>query len=132
MSGTFSQLCVLVKDFQKSFDFYSQVLNLTFKDGSEKGPYAAFSASPSTDIALFDHSLMMKAIKKDNPEQHAESKDDAMVVVLRVPDVEAAKADLERKGVGIVCDVTERSEWGLKSLHIRAPEGTLIELCEYK
>ncbi|KAJ3268003.1 hypothetical protein HK104_005523 [Borealophlyctis nickersoniae] len=125
----FTQLRILTTTFPDSFTFYSKILNLRLKTGSPTGPYACFTLPNSTDIALFDRSLMSHAVS-DAGIMNGDNT--GMVVVLKVESVDNVFEELKvMKGVEIVAGPTKRTEWGLRSVHVRAPEGTLVEFAEY-
>lgn len=49
-------------------------------------------------------------------------------LVLEVDDVDAVAARLRRKGVRLLRPPTDRPEWQLRTLHLRDPDGYLIEI----
>ncbi|KAJ3042121.1 hypothetical protein HDV00_008204 [Rhizophlyctis rosea] len=141
MQPKFTQLRILTTNFARSFQFYNTTLSLPLKNGSQTGPYACFTLPNSSDIALFDRSAMLASLfssETDSAGHNVSSMNEpqgaepgAFVLVLKVDNVEDVLQEVQAKGAEVVKGVTERKEWGLKSGHIRAPEGTLIELCEY-
>ena len=132
MTPTFAELRLLTDDFAASYRFYSEVLGLTPKDedlGREPstGPYAGFRAG-SADVALFERSLMAGAV---GVPYAARGSADHAVLVLRVPDVDQAFAEAGDRGAMPVAAPRDMTAWNLRVAHLRAPEGTLIELCQY-
>ncbi|NUR27446.1 MAG: hypothetical protein HOV83_16635 [Catenulispora sp.] len=133
MTPSFSQLRLLTDDFTASYAFYTKILGLVPKEedlGREPsaGPYIGFTIG-QTDIALFQRSLMDSAIGASHAARGAE---DHAVLVLRVPDVDAAFAEAEKSGATTVAAPRDMAAWNLRVAHLRAPEGTLIELCQYE
>ncbi|MEU4094920.1 VOC family protein [Streptomyces sp. NPDC026673] len=56
------------------------------------------------------------------------------MVVLRVDDVGTATATLTAHGTTVLTEPQERPDWGpgLRTAHLRTPEGTLVELQSYR
>jgi catechol 2,3-dioxygenase-like lactoylglutathione lyase family enzyme len=130
-----TQIRILVDDFPASFRFYRDVLGLTPQetgepaDQAESGPYGCFKAGEvGTDLALFERSLMAKAIGRDEVERGTA---DHVVVSLRVPDVDAAYAEAVGRGAQSAAAPVDKPVWGMRVAHVRAPEGTLIEFCSW-
>jgi catechol 2,3-dioxygenase-like lactoylglutathione lyase family enzyme len=133
MIRSFAELRLLTDDFAASYRFYTEVLGLTPKNedlGRETsvGPYVGFRVG-TTDVALFERSLMAGAIGVPyRPRGNA----DHAVLVLRVPDVDEAFARAGDRGAMPVAPPRDMPAWNLRVAHLRAPEGTLIELCQYE
>ncbi|WP_067571885.1 VOC family protein [Nocardia acidivorans] len=130
---SYAQTRVLVDDFAPSYRFYRETLGLPLKHRDEAGgepvdgPYACFVAG-DTDLALFQRAFMEAAV---GAEHRPRDGVDAVVVVLRVADVDAAAKVLESRGVELTAAPADQQTWGMRVAHLRAPEGTLIELCQY-
>ena len=58
---------------------------------------------------------------------------DAAMLVLRVDDVDEAAHRLTGHGASVLAEPQDRPEWGpgLRSAHLRTPDGTLVELQSY-
>ncbi|GAA1969914.1 VOC family protein [Catenulispora subtropica] len=133
MTPTFAELRLLTDDFAASFAFYTEVLGLRPKDEDlgrdpSTGPYVGFTVG-TADVALFERSIMEGAIGAPHA---ARGSEDHLVLVLRVPDVDAAYAEAEKRGAATVAEPRDMAAWNLRVAHLRAPEGTLIELCQYE
>jgi catechol 2,3-dioxygenase-like lactoylglutathione lyase family enzyme len=50
------------------------------------------------------------------------------VLVFGTDDVDAAAERLRGLGVRLETDPLDRSEWGVRTLHLRDPDGHLVEL----
>ncbi len=127
-----SQVRLLVEDaeFTASFRFYRDVLGLIPQSAEqESGPYGCFkSAADGTDVALLSRSVMAAGI--GGPAAQRGAADD-FVLVFRVPEVDAAYDAAVRAGAEAVSAPADQPSWGMRVAHLRAPEGTLIELCAY-
>ncbi|UGT43085.1 VOC family protein [Nocardia yamanashiensis] len=130
---SYGQTRVLVDDFATSFRFYRDVLGLPLKDDpadaprAEDGPYACF-AIQGNDLALFTRAYQDAAIGAPHRERDGV---DGVVIVLRVADVDAAAKAAVARGAELVSEPADQPAWGMRVAHLRAPEGTLIELCHY-
>ncbi|MEV6769055.1 VOC family protein [Nocardia sp. NPDC051030] len=131
---SYGQTRVLVDDFAASYRFYRDVLGLPLKQEApgdvpeaEDGPYACFAIGGS-DLALFTRAYMDAAV---GAEHRPRDGVDGVVVVLRVADVDAAARTLEERGVPLTAAPVDQQAWGMRVAHLRAPEGTLIEICQY-
>lgn len=125
----FTQLRILVDDFEASFRFYRNVLGLAPQSPEqESGPYACFKAvDGGTDVALFSRSVMAASLggaAGENPAGRA-------VLVLKVADVDAVYGKAVAGGAQSVAEPVDQPGWGMRVAHVRAPEGTLVEFCAY-
>ena len=130
LSRAFGQVRLLTDDFRTSYAFYSDVLGLTQKDAgadTAEGPYAAFTIG-TTDVALFTRQFMDASI---GAEHLPRGTGDHVVIALRVDDVDAAYQEAEKRGATTVAEPKDMGDWGMRVAHLRAPEGTLIELCHW-
>ncbi|MFE2108768.1 VOC family protein [Kitasatospora sp. NPDC059463] len=136
---------LLVADFPACFAFYDAVLppltGVAPAEGAPGGPYASWDLDGRTALALFDRGQLAAAVGTAAPPAvpatappavPAAAQDTAMLV-LRVGDVEQALAHCLRHGGGPVTGPADRPEWGpgLRTAHVRDPEGRLIELQSY-
>lgn len=128
---TLSQLRILVDDFPTSFRFYRDVLGLTPQaQEQESGPYACFKfADGGTDLALLSREVMAHGVGGGALPPRGEA--DHAVVVFRVDDVDAAYGKAIAAGALGAAEPKDQPGWGMRVAHLRAPEGTLIELCAY-
>ena len=120
------QVRLLVADFPAAFRFYRDVLGLEPTSGSEDEPYASFATGTESGLALFDAVAMASAVgTADLPATAARR--DAFVIVLEVADVDAAAALVEAAGASLVSQPADHADWGIRTCHLRDPEGNLIE-----
>jgi catechol 2,3-dioxygenase-like lactoylglutathione lyase family enzyme len=117
---------LLVTKFAECFRFYRDTLGLPTQFPDDGGPYAEFDLGGDTYLGLFDRAEMLTAI--DVIPRALEVREDWSVLVLRVPDADQAEANLRAAGVGIAMRATDRPDWGLRTVHVRDPDGNLIEL----
>jgi catechol 2,3-dioxygenase-like lactoylglutathione lyase family enzyme len=118
---------LLVREFRECFRFYNGLLGLKVVWGEESSGYAEFEIGAGLALALFNRQAMADAIGAGAVPEDAVAQDTAMLV-LSVEDLEAEVRRLREAGVNLVRDVEDRPGWGIRTAHLRDPDGTLIEL----
>ncbi|MER5205325.1 VOC family protein [Streptomyces sp. NPDC002825] len=129
---------LLVSRFADCFRFYAAVLppltGAGLDKGAPDGPYANWEAEDDrTVLVLFDRGAMASVLGTGTLPAAPGPAQDAAMLVLRVPDVDKALALCLESGGVLVLGATDRPEWGpgLRTAHLRDPEGYLIELQSY-
>ncbi|MFJ4671154.1 VOC family protein [Kitasatospora purpeofusca] len=129
---------LLVADFPACYRFYRAVLTpltgAALVKGSPDGPYATWDLDGQAVLSLFDRSLLAATVGTAAlPAEPAAAAQDGTMLVFRVEDVGRAFDLCLRHGAGSVVGPTDRPEWGpgLRTAHLRDPEGRLIELQSY-
>jgi lactoylglutathione lyase len=117
---------LLVIDFPACFRFYRDVIGLVPHVGGETDTYAEFETG-ATRIALFDRAAMSAAVGTAARPARAETQD-AVCIVFGVDDLDAAERRLVAAGVPIVVGPTDRVAWEVRTLHVRDPDGRLVEI----
>jgi lactoylglutathione lyase len=123
----FSQVRLLVRDFRKSFHFYRDRLGLTPGSGHGEPPYGEFEWNGRPLLALFDRKLMASAVGL-KPGRYSEKNVGRSAVVFAVKDVDQVAARLRRRKVRLLGNPADRPEWRLRTIHLRDPDGYLIEI----
>ncbi|MCP2324023.1 putative enzyme related to lactoylglutathione lyase [Hamadaea flava] len=124
---------LLVADFATAYAFYAAVLpELAGADlaaGGPAGPYASWDVDGQGLLSMFDAKLMAAAV---GVETSADPQNSVMLVC-RVADVDAGTRTCMEHGASMVAPPTDRPQWGsnLRTAHLRAPGGVLIELQSY-
>ncbi len=126
MTPALTYVRLLVADLPACFRFYRDTLGLAPAFGGEDDVYAEFSAGPVM-LALFKQPLMSEVVGTTGLPASAASQD-RVVLCLAVPDVDAAAAALQARGVALVTPPTDRPGWGLRTAHFRDPDDNLIEI----
>jgi catechol 2,3-dioxygenase-like lactoylglutathione lyase family enzyme len=125
-----SQTRLLVSDVAACFRFYRDVVGLRVTWGDEQSGYVSFATGEEGGddamLALFDRAEMAAAVGGE-PEQGAA---DRVVLVFEVPDVDAALAALRDQGADVAAEAVDRPGWGIRTAHVRDPDGNLIELAQ--
>lgn len=123
----FSNIRLLVNDFDACYAFYHDTLGLECSWGSPGDNYASFNIGIPSGLALFTAEYMPHAIRhggnapKEQPHDHA-------VIILQVEDVDKSCQSLQRKGVKFLSEPADMAAWGIRVVHFRDPENHLIEL----
>ena len=115
---------LLVRDFKTSFLFYRDMLGFAPTFGSEDDVYADFDTGGAL-LALFQSKLMDATVGTD---LEAAKRRDSSVLVFEADDVDETVGELEAKGVIFLTRPENRPDWGIRTAHLRDPEGNLIEI----
>ena len=122
---------LLVTDFSAVYGFYAAVLpklvGARLAAGDAGGPYASWDVEGEGLLSIFDRTAM-NAVTGVNT-----TPGDTMMLVCRVTDVDAGTELCLAHGATLVVPPADRAEWGpnLRTSHLRALEGVLIELQSY-
>ena len=112
---------LLTDDFAAAIGFYAEGLGLEVLFGTAAGPYAELAAGTAS-IALFARELM------PGPDPTLPTGNRA-VLVLNAEPLDAMLAELRGRGVE-VGEAEDRRDWGIRTAHLRDPDGHLLELFE--
>jgi len=123
----FSRTRLLVNDFRKSWRFYRDVLGLTPIKGHGEPPYGEFVSKTGALVAIFDRRLMAKAVALA-PGRYDPRVTGRSALIFEAEDVDAVARRLRQKRVQLLQGPTERPAWGLRTIHLRDPDGYLIEV----
>ncbi|MFJ5228833.1 VOC family protein [Kitasatospora sp. NPDC088391] len=127
---------LLAADFAGCFAFYDAVLTELLGarrvQGGPGGPYAHWDVEEQAVLTLFDRGAMARALGGTPAPAGAPPVDTAMFVC-RVADVDAAHAFALRHGGTCALPPADRPDWGagLRTAHLRDPDGTLVEFQSY-
>jgi catechol 2,3-dioxygenase-like lactoylglutathione lyase family enzyme len=123
----FARVRLLVKDFDKSWRFYRDVLGLTPARGHGQPPYGEFVWGKDAIVSLFDRKLMALAVGL-HPGRYSRASVGRSLLNFEVKDVDALAKRLRRRGVRLLRGPTDRPDWSLRTIHLRDPDGYLIEI----
>ncbi|MDX2826927.1 glyoxalase/bleomycin resistance/extradiol dioxygenase family protein [Streptomyces ipomoeae] len=127
---------LLVTRFGDCFRFYDAVLpeliGAHLTRGSEQGPYASWDVGDEGAVMLFDRAAMAEVAGTTHLPEHQHAQD-AVMLVSRVSDVDAAHALCLAHGAQDVAKPVMRPAWGptCRTAHVRDPEGNLLEFQSY-
>ena len=124
----FTHLRLLVNDYRSSFYFYTEVLSFKCMWGDLESGYADLKTG-NTLIALYSRSEMAKAMgTKDLPCQAKAQ--DSFSIILEVDNVDVTASALKAKGIELETEPEDREQWGIRTAHLRDPDGNLLEIFE--
>ncbi len=121
-----SQVRLLVEDFDRCYDFYSETLGLKVTWGKKGDDYASFGVGEKLDIAIFKAELMQQFFNieprslRDIPEK--------ALLVLEYEDVDEIYERLTKLDIEFINEPMTMPGWGIRCVHLRDPEGNIIEL----
>lgn len=123
----FSNVRLLVKDYRKCFDFYTQKLGLEAAWDVEEC-YASFKVAEGIEgLAIFTSDFMAPAVGNADKTQPIGFREKSMVC-FEVDNVDESYQSLKAKGVEFINEPTDMPDWGMRTVHLRDPEENLIEL----
>ena len=123
----FSNIRLLVNDFDKCFTFYNDMLGLKCSWGKPGESYASFNIGIPSGLALFKAELMSEAIDNSAAAKN-EILQDKSAIIIEVENVNETFENLKGKGVVFLTEPKDMPAWGIRIAHFRDPENNLIEL----
>ncbi|MFA8300745.1 MAG: VOC family protein [Hyphomicrobiales bacterium] len=118
---------LLVNDFDKCFEFYSETLGLTASWGKKGEDYASFDIGLPSCLSLFKSDLMAASIGNSDKSLPSDSRE-KFVITLRVDDIHKTYKEFSDRGAVFLTEPTDMPGWGITVAHLRDPEGNLIEI----
>lgn len=124
MKGLLTRL--LVEDFDKVFEFYTEVMGLTASWGAKGDIYASFNIKDEIVLAIYSALSMESDMDFYKLDTRKES--NAAVLTISVDDVDRTYQELLAKNISIYNEPKDMPGWGIRVIYLRDPEGNLIEL----
>ncbi len=127
---------LLVRDFDASVRFWTaalrDLLGIEPVKVIPEARYANWDLDGQAVLVLYGRDNIARAVGTEALPESAAAQDTGMLV-MRVADTDDAAARLAACGATVVAPPQDRPEWGpgLRSAHLRDPEGNLIELQSY-
>lgn len=119
---------LLVDGFDECFRFYRDVMGFTPQWGAEGSDYASFrSQRGEAMIALYSRRAMADVVGAHYSAESS-SLQDRVVLNFEAADLDSTVSALQARGATLLVGITERPDWGIRTAHLRDPEGNLIEL----
>ena len=123
----FNNVRLLVKDYKKCFDFYTEKLGLEAVFNLENC-YASFNVAEGIEgFAMFVSDFMASAVGNAEKNQPTDCRE-KMMISFEVETVDETYKTLLAKGVEFVNQPVDMPDWGMRVVHLRDPEENLIEL----
>ena len=124
MKYTFTRL--LVSDFKHCFVFYRDVMGFQPGFGTEEDTYADFAVG-DVSISLFAKNEMSQAMGTQDKPVRPDSQDH-VCLVFGVENVDEFYQRLLAKGIDVILPPMDHPDWGIRTVHLRDPDGNLIEV----
>lgn len=124
----FTHLRLLVSDYRSSFYFYTEVLKFKCMWGDLESGYADLKTG-NTLIALYSREAMAEALGTSDLPSKSDAQD-TFSIILEVDNVDKTAKALKKEGVELETEPEDRPEWGIRTAHLRDPDGNLLELFE--
>ena len=116
---------VLATRFAETVAFYRDVLGIPIR--ADAGVYVAFDAG-GFELGVYGREMMADIV--DSMVPGTSPTNDGLLINLEVEDLDAAMSALSSKGVSFETEAHDQPDWGMRVVHLRDPEGNLIELYE--
>ncbi len=117
---------LLVTEFDACLYFYQETLGFKRTWGEPGGDYASFDVGDEMVLALFRRKLMAEAVGTGNLPVSTQEQDN-FALIFEVSDLEKTVQDIERRGGKFVTSIEDKTLWGIRTVHLRDPDGNLIE-----
>jgi catechol-2,3-dioxygenase len=78
-------------------------------------------------VALFSRQAMAETLGAGELPSEARCQDQAMLI-FEASDLDSTVQALRARGVQFVADLQDRPDWGIRTVHLRDPDGNLIEI----
>ena len=118
---------LLVRDFDKCFQFYAETLGLNVTWGKPGGDYASFDIGIPSGLSIFKSDLMANTIGNSDKQLPVNNRE-KIAIILKVADVDKAYEELSRNDVSFINKPVDMTGWGIRVAHFRDPEDNLIEI----
>jgi len=112
-------VCLLVDNFEKSFQFYKDILGLEVN--SQEGKFADFKLS-ETSLAIFQKDEAVTMFSKEHMKSGGGS-----VLGFQVEDVQKTCGELKTKGVDVF-EGPKTTPWGQTVAYFKDPDGNIWEV----
>ncbi len=123
----FAYTRILVSDFARSWRFYRDTLGLVPVKGHGAPPYGEFRSDSGAQVALFDRAFMADSLGL-HPGRYNAKFTGRSLVVFSTRDLDAFARRLRRRRVRLLRGPTDRPAWMLRTIHLRDPDGYLLEV----
>ena len=117
---------LLVDRFDECFRFYRDIMGFKVTWGKEGEGYGSFDTGNGV-IALFKREIMARDVGTVDLPSEARCQD-KVALIFRVENVKAEAVRLKNQGVKLITEPTERPDYGISVIHLRDPDGNLIEI----
>jgi len=126
MNVRFTHVRLLVEDVGACLAFYRDVMGFAPLFVDDDAHYASVSTGATT-LSFQRRSGFLEAL---GPAVRSSRLDgpDRMALIFAVDDVDRAASELVRRGAELTAIPEDRPHWGIRTAHLRDPDGHLIEI----
>jgi len=121
---------ILVKDFRRCYDFYTEKLGYALSAGVKDGPWAAFCSPDSGEFCFSMYVAEGVSIFKGYTPLTGSGRTDQAVYFIKSHNVDDDYNLLRSKGVLFMGEPQTIKEWGMRCVYFRDPDGNLFELSQ--
>lgn len=119
---------ILVRDFQKCFDFYTQIIGFKVIWGDRQGPYVSFSEADKEEVAFSIYLYDGMDKYSDYIPLSGDGSSDKIVLCMGAESVDEIYKELKAKGVEFMGEPRDIPYWGMRCVYFRDPEDNLVEI----
>ncbi|HLO87307.1 MAG TPA: VOC family protein [Nostocaceae cyanobacterium] len=121
-----THLRLLVSNYSETFLFYRDILGLEVDWGDENTGYAEFNTG-FLKLTVLKKEYMNGVVSSSEKSENSDDQDKT-ALIFAVDDVDTVHEHLKEHNVNIITPPLDRPEWGLRTAHLRDPDGNLIEI----
>jgi catechol 2,3-dioxygenase-like lactoylglutathione lyase family enzyme len=121
---------LLVNDFQKCFDFYTEKLGLEVFWGDRNGPFASFKADGIERPCLSMFLAKNQNLYKGYMPLTGSGRTDQVIYIIPTDNVDQDYKTLKEKDISFIGEPQTIKEWYMRCVYFRDPEGNLFEICQ--
>jgi catechol 2,3-dioxygenase-like lactoylglutathione lyase family enzyme len=118
---------LLVSKFDETFLFYRDVLGFKVTWGNLGENYAQFQTGEAGELSIFCKQIMNQVMGTSHLPAQA-SAQDSMALIFSMDKLDHFYNTLSNQGVQFLDKPTDQPAWGIRVVHLRDPEGNLLEL----
>jgi lactoylglutathione lyase len=127
MDPRFTHVRLLVEDVSACFVFYRDVMGFEPLFVDEDG-YCASVKTGATTLSINRRSGFLETLGPVGWLATGAVAGDRMALIFAVEDVDRAWTELGKRGAEFVTRPADRPHWGIRTAHLRDPDGNLIEI----
>lgn len=126
MTLKLTHIRLLVSDVPACMRFYRDVLRFDVLWDDGEGNYVSFKTGDVV-LALNKKQSMATALGTTEKPASAECQD-KVALILAVEDLDLVYQQLKAEDVQFITEPIDHPDWGIRTAHLRDPEGNLIEI----
>ncbi|MEH2086172.1 VOC family protein [Nostoc sp.] len=121
-----THLRLLVSNYKDSFLFYRDLLKFDVDWGDEDSGYAEFNTG-YLKLGLLKQELMAEVVPRIEQPSYIVNRD-KIILILAVDNVDEVYELVKDQNALVVTQPQDRPSWGIRTAHLRDPDGNLIEI----